>query len=223
MARALFTTRRHLKMLLFGSLFIAVAASAGAHPDHNSLLLDGEELHMTRDANYQVLDRHKRYLMYPPMSIFQFTFLYALPFELMRNRNLVVVLGGQIAFDLPNNITRLTVQDIARQDIAQPSILKAAELILDQKGIPGKKCMLLAICELAKTPFEREAGLLEDILHMVLTPSEGAKDDGWASKSEMDEYLEAEYTGRDDIKPCVEAYPDCSYSILGAFSQLMFT
>lgn len=41
--------------------------------------------------------------------------------------------------------------------------------ISSRKGIPGRQCMLLAICELAKTPLEREAGLLEDILHLLLT------------------------------------------------------
>jgi hypothetical protein len=55
-----------------------------------------------------------------------------MPFELMRNRNLVVVLGGQIFYDLPSNITKLTVQDIGRYQLAQPSIFRAAELILDQ-------------------------------------------------------------------------------------------
>jgi hypothetical protein len=55
-----------------------------------------------------------------------------MPFELMRNRNLVVVLGGQIFYELPSNITKLTVQDIGRHQLAQPSIFRSAELILDQ-------------------------------------------------------------------------------------------
>jgi len=44
----------------------------------------------------------------------------------------MVVLGGQMAYDLPSNLSMLTVQDIARLDVAQPSILRAAEIILDQ-------------------------------------------------------------------------------------------
>ncbi|XP_065335927.1 uncharacterized protein LOC135936867 [Cloeon dipterum] len=209
-------------MLLLVGLLQLVALSCGLSSD--TFFLDGEELHLQReDSQLQMLDRHKRYLMNPVGSLVQCTFLYALPFELMRNRNLVVVLGGQIAFDLPNNITKLTVQDIARQELAQPSILRSAELILDQKGIPGRKCMLLAICELARTPLEREAGLLEDILHLVLTPSEGSNPEDWASQTELDEYLEAEYTGRDDLKACKEAYPECSFSLLSGFTKLMFT
>lgn len=54
-------------------------------------------------------------------------------------------------------------------------------------------------------------------------PSEGSNPEDWNSQTEMDEYLKAEHTGRDDVGPCTEAYPDCSYSLLSAFTKIMFT
>lgn len=58
-----------LQLLL---LLLALAVhDATPHPD--TLLLDGEHLHLVQDGNQdlQVLDRHKRYLMNPPGSLVQ--------------------------------------------------------------------------------------------------------------------------------------------------------
>jgi hypothetical protein len=54
-------------------------------------------------------------------------------------------------------------------------------------------------------------------------PSEGSNPDDWSSQTELDEYLKAEHTGRDEISPCTQAYPDCPYSLLSAFTKIMFT
>jgi hypothetical protein len=45
-----------------------------------------------------------------------------------------MVLGGQIAYDVPFEFKKLTVQTVSRNtpDILQPDIFRAAEVILDQ-------------------------------------------------------------------------------------------
>ncbi|KAF4519441.1 hypothetical protein B566_EDAN008668 [Ephemera danica] len=214
-----------IAVMILLAVTATVDSGISGHP--STFILDGESLLMEPEEPTQILDRHRRYLLYRPMSLLQFTYAYAMPVELMPRRMLIIVLGGQIAYEMPFNLSQLTVQDIAARrkldDVAMPNVLRAAEIMMDQKGIPGRSCLLLAVCQLAETPLERDMGLLEDLIHLLLTPSENSHPDDWVNKEEQRQYMEAEEIGKNGTMDCRSMYPQCNVSIMDAFSRIMLT
>lgn len=48
-------------------------------------------------------------------------------------------------------------------------LYRGLESLLNQKGLDGRHCLLVAICEAASVPFEEGFNTLGDILHIFLT------------------------------------------------------
>ncbi|RXG67595.1 hypothetical protein Avbf_09691 [Armadillidium vulgare] len=68
-------------------------------------------------------------------------------------------------------------------------------------GLPGRSCLLKAICETAEEPIE-SLGLLGEMLTMLLSPGFGGE------MEEMREFVDAEITGRLN-STCFDSFKDC--------------
>jgi len=102
--------------------------------------------------------------------------------------------------DASNVLTRTLAHD-------QLDILKRVEGSLDKAGIPGRQCVLKAICELSETPIN-DWSLVGETLMNVLMP----KRDLAGDNPDFEDYIQAEDVGRDH-GDCWSFYPECSYSI----------
>ncbi|KAG5670644.1 hypothetical protein PVAND_000892 [Polypedilum vanderplanki] len=84
---------------------------------------------------------------------------------------------------------------------------------LEANGVDGKKCLLHAICETARTPIIENNGILGHILHIILTPS--------SSKIENlpSEYYKAELRGLDGN--CRKYEKVCNLHLLDLISTIV--
>ncbi|KAJ9582771.1 hypothetical protein L9F63_022882 [Diploptera punctata] len=120
----------------------------------------------------------------------------------------------------------------ARRDVShnrQLEMYLPLESFLEDYGFDGRECLLRIICESAQVPFQHdETGLLEEIAHAVLTPSEELYlADGWChnytstwtpNATNETHYLAAECLGRSN-GDCSSAYPIVPRSPLDFISQ----
>jgi DM4/DM12 family len=63
----------------------------------------------------------------------------------------------------PSRLTR----DAADDDEVRWAIYRTLELALNSKNIDGRQCVLRAICEASRLPFDHESGLLGEIFHIL--------------------------------------------------------
>ncbi|XP_050689419.1 uncharacterized protein LOC126981870 [Eriocheir sinensis] len=73
----------------------------------------------------------------------------------------------------------------------RPAMYGAVEGILGRVGVPGKPCLLRAVCEMFQAPLLNH-GLLGEFLDLFLSPSRSPPHE----KSRLETYLEAERAGR---------------------------
>lgn len=71
-------------------------------------------------------------------------------------------------------IVNITNDDARCDDLKDYSryrwmVYEGIERIIDRLGYPGHECLLRSICEYGRTEFHYEAGLLGELLHLVLT------------------------------------------------------
>ncbi|XP_043462693.1 uncharacterized protein LOC122498820 isoform X1 [Leptopilina heterotoma] len=87
----------------------------------------------------------------------------------------------------------------------------------------GRECLLRTICELAETPLARSSqDIVEDIIHLLLTPSEDLPRTGYSNKWSVNKlYHEAERLGKSG-GDCILTYPNCIESPLESFTQIVF-
>ncbi|XP_075979707.1 uncharacterized protein LOC142978944 [Anticarsia gemmatalis] len=85
--------------------------------------------------------------------------------------------------------------------VTRKSIYLFIETMLQRHGLPGRACILRAICENAETHFLHN-GLVGDLLYFILTPSTSSSEDDLE-----DSFYEAEYYGLKN--QCVCYYEDC--------------
>ena len=98
------------------------------------------------------------------------------------------------------------------------SIYRFLEQILDGYDFDGRACILRSICEAADAQFTHHTGLLGEIFHVLFTPStsHGEK----LSRHRDNEYLKAEFLGKEEQFSCQRQFPECKKSFLELFSGI---
>ncbi|EZA61850.1 hypothetical protein X777_04661 [Ooceraea biroi] len=125
-------------------------------------------------------------------------------------------------YALPSNATDFTEPGVYYSRAAgrsRWSIYKMFEKVTAMYGFGGKECLLRAICEVARVPFDVHHGLLGQLVHTFLRPS--------STREQYDEYGDREYRAAERLgdraegEDCHTLYPECRRSVLDAFSTLI--
>uniref|UniRef100_T1GLK8 Uncharacterized protein n=1 Tax=Megaselia scalaris TaxID=36166 RepID=T1GLK8_MEGSC len=95
-------------------------------------------------------------------------------------------------------------------------IYKSFEMLLNRRGLDGKQCLMVAICEAGSISFQEGFDTLGDIFHLFLTPS-STEDE--ISQSVDNDYIQAEIFGRAGGN-CVKRFNRCNLSIMVSFHLL---
>ncbi|XP_011499093.1 PREDICTED: uncharacterized protein LOC105363170 [Ceratosolen solmsi marchali] len=168
-------------------------------------------------------------LLYPQSTVFQFTIGMSMPVATNKRGSIVFSSGFQFNYVLPWNLTQFepTVVHARASPQAQPlrleNIYMVLEDVLEKNGwSDGQECVLRTICELAEAPLARSGGdVVEEIIHLLLTPSEDSGEDDYPSRrSEIKRYEEAEILGRSGTG-CGQAYGGCSRLPLDSITRLL--
>ncbi|XP_043462696.1 uncharacterized protein LOC122498820 isoform X4 [Leptopilina heterotoma] len=140
---------------------------------------------------------------------------------------LVFSSGYQFNYALPWNASQfehLTVSARQSRNLDLQDIYSSLEQLLESTGWQkGRECLLRTICELAETPLARSSqDIVEDIIHLLLTPSEDLPRTGYSNKWSVNKlYHEAERLGKSG-GDCILTYPNCIESPLESFTQIVF-
>ncbi|XP_051156498.1 uncharacterized protein LOC127278713 [Leptopilina boulardi] len=166
-------------------------------------------------------------LLFPKNTLFQITFGGSTPIEMSKRGGLVFSSGYQFNYALPWNVSQfepLIVSARQSRNLDLQDIYSSLEHLLESTGWEkGRECLLRTICELAETPLARSSqDIVEDIIHLLLTPSEDLPRTGYSSQRSVNKlYQEAERLGRSG-GDCILSYPDCIESPLKSFTQIIF-
>ncbi|XP_047004469.1 uncharacterized protein LOC124622723 [Schistocerca americana] len=154
-------------------------------------------------------DRHRRALVFGNNGVLQLTLGIGIPLNIP-NRRASMGYALQAQFSVPVNASQLEPLLAARGGRRGARALYRRL----EEAAGDARCLLRAVCHAAAEPLHA-AGLLEELLTLLLTPSEDADDDG---DSELAEYLAAQRLGASG-GDCGAAYGACAESPLDAFSQ----
>ncbi|XP_044735421.1 uncharacterized protein LOC123297726 [Chrysoperla carnea] len=167
-------------------------------------------------------NRDKRSLIYPEGDPYiQYILGIGLPIELQQ-QSITIGTVGKFTYRVPKNSSIFTQNSVVtqkRKKRAPPLIRwniydilsKAAESL----GLGGKACVLLTICETAETPFDQDHGMIEELLHVVFTPSTTSE---LISSHSDNEYFAAEMYGRNG-ENCKKKFPDCQIHLLDLYTR----
>merc|ERR1712226_1534500 len=106
--------------------------------------------------------------------------------------------------DISNILTRTLADD-------QLEILKKVEDGLDRGGLPGKQCVLRAICEIKETPIHEWSLVGEMITNFILPKKDNL--------TALDDYRRAETIG-EEHGDCWSFYPACPFSIFNIIPDI---
>ncbi|KAJ8921367.1 hypothetical protein NQ315_002982 [Exocentrus adspersus] len=185
----------------------------------------------------KVLQRNRRYLVFPNGGTFKLVIGIAIPVKLGPMQTMAVGWNFQYQYAAPTNITQLRnyppiVSGRARdkredretqenkeeeQKSDRALFYSGIESVLNNEGIDGRACILRSICENAvDSAFHEANGLYGHLLHIALTPSYG---DGETDPDLDPVYLEAQKAGEYGVE-CDSLYSDCNYGngLLDLFS-----
>ncbi|KAJ8944610.1 hypothetical protein NQ318_011466, partial [Aromia moschata] len=133
----------------------------------------------------------------------------------LNNRGLADVffsMNFEASYSLPQNQTRYVFPPIISDTVTRRFIYNMMETNMQSYGIPGKECLLRAICEGADYTTEG-TGVLGDLIHILLTPSTSKEENA------LNEYQEAEDYGRNK-RHCRKYSKNCALSVLNLVSHL---
>nr|CAD7459408.1 unnamed protein product [Timema tahoe] len=159
-------------------------------------------------------------------SSFQVTFGFNLPWDAPPLRTIGTNLAYQIQYLLPDNASELNDLYVSGRDRSRRDLYSHLEGLMEEYQLSGRDCLLKVICELARVPFHRDEPwtLMEEILHIILTPSEDQDEEGCVNEvkydadhrdlcTDKDVFLSAEDLGLSG-GDCDAAYPSCPTSPL---------
>lgn len=123
--------------------------------------------------------------------------------------NIVAALGRSFSTDddIGNLLTRTIIDD-------QIDVLGKIEAAMEKSGIPGKPCVLRAICELTETPIHHWS-VFGEMITNLLRPKNG-------SHVTLEEYKKAEKIGEEQ-GDCWSFYPECAFSIFNIIPDVYTT
>ncbi|CAB0039795.1 unnamed protein product [Trichogramma brassicae] len=204
-------------------------------------------------------------LLFPRSTLFQFVVAASTPIAQDKKGSLVLNTGFQFNYAMPWNLTQLghptpvvharNSRQVRQEPERQPEQLNlenvylALENALEEHGWgDGRSCLLRSICEHAEAPIARsstydssEHDVVEEIVHLLLTPSEEINDreSQWSgggnftttssssssssrASTMIVDYLEAEIAGRSRERGhCRDVYGlNCPESPLEIFTEL---
>lgn len=103
------------------------------------------------------------------------------------------------------------------QDRSRQFFYDAVITTMEAKGLPGKPCLLRAICESARHTFGYHSGVLGEILHILLSPSSAT---GQSELLANLEFAAAESLGKTQHVPCERLYAECTSSVIDLISEI---
>ncbi|XP_065157090.1 uncharacterized protein [Atheta coriaria] len=179
------------------------------------------------DTSRTVKERQKRaFLVYQPgLNWVQMVMGIGLPIEVQDNS---ITMGAVVKsyYELPNNVTQYTnptidIERKKRRRRATPSrwdIYNTLQDFIKSFGFSdGKSCLLNSVCESSKHNFDPNAGVLAELLHLLLTPSTTSED--VENALDRDFYV-AEMTGKRTTNiDCQRLYP-CESNLVQKFTRL---
>ncbi|XP_023313157.1 uncharacterized protein LOC108910280 [Anoplophora glabripennis] len=165
------------------------------------------------NTNGNGVEVYNPYFHFPPGSPYMGIFVaVAIP---LNNRGLADVffsMNFEASYSLPQNQTQFVFPPIITDTVTRKFVYNMVESNIQSYGVPGKPCLLRAICEAAEFSTQ-STGVLGDLLHILLTPSSSKNDDP------MIDYAEAEEYGKNK-KHCKKYSKKCSLSVLNLVSKL---
>ncbi|XP_050702849.1 uncharacterized protein LOC126988564 [Eriocheir sinensis] len=132
-----------------------------------------------------------------------------------RRRRKVVSGGGE------NALAEMRLKEARMEKL---EIYRHLENTVEMAGLPGRSCILRAICEVAEAPFDQ--GMLGEMVNTMLTPSKAGRPSMKEEEEEEEEeqlfhqYLEAEVLGRLEGR-CGRAYEGCGSSPFDLMPNVM--
>ncbi|RLU22129.1 hypothetical protein DMN91_006509 [Ooceraea biroi] len=123
-------------------------------------------------VNSNQTSRHRpgRSLTFPESSMILLIFGLGTPLQLDRE-SVIVGVFTKMQYALPSNATDFTEPGVYYSRAAgrsRWSIYKMFEKVTAMYGFGGKECLLRAICEVARVPFDVHHGLLGQLVHTFL-------------------------------------------------------
>lgn len=80
----------------------------------------------------------------------------------------VIFLWDRFSRDLRDQRRKFDTTGVHQKDLTRELIYGAIEIFLDNKGKPGRQCLLKSICDAAEHPIVH-GGIFEEIIHLILT------------------------------------------------------
>ncbi|KAI4486683.1 hypothetical protein M0804_006053 [Polistes exclamans] len=170
-----------------------------------------------------ISSRERRALVFPDASIpATLLLIFGLGTPLQLDRESVIVgVFIKIIYKLPTNSTDFTEPGVyyTRNTRSRWSIYKILQKVAAIYGYGGKACLLRAICEASRVPFDTHHGLFGQLMEIFFKPS--------STEEEYDEYGDREYRAAEQLgkqvaaENCHALYPECHRSVLDIFSTVL--
>ncbi|RZC39203.1 uncharacterized protein BDFB_009817 [Asbolus verrucosus] len=159
------------------------------------------------------LNREKRTLIWRPGgSRLQIIAGFGIPVDLKRE---TVIVGTvfKANYKLPTNVSDIKNPYVFYQRKKRAAtrwdIYGMLSQAIEMRGFEGKSCILRAICEVARTPLEKNYGLFHELIHTFFTEKVSYHPDN--------EYYAAQILGEKNEK-CEKIFRDCSSSLMDMFT-----
>ncbi|XP_066993342.2 uncharacterized protein [Anabrus simplex] len=126
-------------------------------------------MRFTNDSGQvEAFSRERRALVFQSGAVMQLTIGLACPVDIP-NKTVALNLCLQANFALPTNASEFNYlyQQQQRRDVSRLQLGSGYERLEDMLG--GEHCLLRSICEAAAEPLDRRRGILEELLHLLLT------------------------------------------------------
>ncbi|CAG9823060.1 unnamed protein product [Phaedon cochleariae] len=114
-------------------------------------------------------------------------------------------------YKVPTNESSFEFPPLVERHIDRKFVYGVVQHKIETTGYPGKFCLLRTICELAIDPLHKTNGVIDDLIHIILTPSTTV------NAGLPPEYVDAEIYGRKN-GDCDDYHKNCSLSILDIIS-----
>ncbi|KAK9745397.1 DM4/DM12 family [Popillia japonica] len=178
----------------------------------------------------------KRTLLFPATTVLQLTYGIGFPVRFDKQRQVVWNNAYQTNFDLPFNLTNFRVSTYYSRsagddiDISRETLYVYIMNTLDKLELNGEECLLRAICESARTPFDTKKSVLERIAQFVFTPLNCCnfdknleKERGLDNATLSQNLLLAHSIGLLENGDCNSVYSKCVVSIIDLISRKFYT
>ncbi|XP_044258932.1 uncharacterized protein LOC123007612 [Tribolium madens] len=164
------------------------------------------------------LSREKRTLIWPQGgSKLLAIFGVGIPVDL-KPETVIVGMVIKANYRYPTNVTELRQPFVTfqrkKRGASRWDLYALLTQALEMRGFGGKSCLLRTICEVARTPLEKNFGLFAELIHTFFTPT--TTNEG-VTHHRDNEYYAAQVLGQKGHN-CEQIFKECNMNLIDLFT-----